>query len=297
MTRRNGRRAYAGLQVAAAAVAITVFSSATASAATLSQADASALQISALSVPLIPTSHAVNDGTTSTDTASLAGALPLLPGQNLANTGLYAQTAIANDDGTSAACAGIVGSGGSVQLGEGGSCDASTTSGPAVINLPGFTVAGTGFTFRLTASSLYAVCTAGPSDSTTGFSASSTLANVTLYARASVFGIPGPEIAIPINANGSFSIPAPFNSVISLDVNKVDATGPQTSATALHIGLGPNSSIMSLDIGKVTCGDNALTNNVPMMPLSAAGGLAGTAALVGGSVYGRRRLLGRGNAA
>jgi hypothetical protein len=264
-----------------------------AAAATISQSTASAINISALSVPLIPQSAAVNDGSSPIDTSSVQGAIPLLPGQTLANTGVYAQAASATDQSTSSACAGIVGSGAGLTLGADGTCNASTTSGPAIVNLPGFTVAGTGFSFRLEASSLYAVCTAGPSDGTTGFSASSTLANVKLIASTSVLGIPGPAVTIPIDLNQPLSIPAPFSSVISLGLNQVDSTGPTTGATALHIGLGPNSSIMSLDLGKVTCGQNAVKLASPVAdpwiagPTAAA--MAGAATVVALRTRSRRR--------
>lgn len=288
-----------GLPVLATAAALIALTTGVANAATVSQSDASAIQVAALSVPLIPDSRAVDDGSTARVVRSLEGAIPLLPGENLVNTGVYAQTAIANNDGTSLACAGIVGTGGALSLGEDGTCTATGTTGPALLNLPGFTVAGTGFTFRLQASSLYSFCTAGPADSASGFTAGSTLANVTLIAQATVLGIPGPLVRIPIDLNQPVSIPAPFSSVISLDLNKVDTAGPQTSATALHIGLGPNSSIASIDLGRTVCGANALTADVPALPLT-PGGLAtaaGTLVFLGGSVYAGRRLRGRGAAA
>lgn len=288
-----------GLQAIVAAGAVVALTTGAANAATISQSDASAIQIAALSVPLIPDSHAVNDGSTPRVVQTLQGAIPLLPGENLVNTGVYSQTSIASNNGTSAACAGIVGTGSALSLGNDGTCTADTTNGPAIINLPGFTVAGTGFTFRLEASALYSYCTAGPADATSGFSAGSTLANVTLVAQASVLGIPSPAIRIPINLNGSVSIPAPFSSVISLDINKVDTTAPQTSATALHIGLGPNSSIASIDLGKTVCGTNALTKDVPTLPFTPGGiaTAAGTVVFLGGSMYVGRRLRSRSAAA
>jgi hypothetical protein len=267
---------------------MTVLATAPASASTVfSQAEASAIQVAALSTPLIPNSHAVNYGYELQVVESLDGAIPLLRGVTLVNTAVYNQTAVANDDGTSAACAGIVGTGGALSIGDDGTCTADTTEGPALINLPSFSVAGTGFQFRLEASALYSYCTAGLSDGDSGFSAGSTLTDVTLIANASVLGIPGPDVRIPISADGSFSIPEPFASVISLDVNKVDATGPETSATALHIGLGPNSSIASIDIGKTYCGINATTAEVPGIPLA-----PGALAVAGGG--GRRGGAGGG---
>lgn len=264
-----------------------------ASAATVSQSTASAINIAVLSTPLIPISSAADDGSTPQVTSTLNGLIPVLPGETLSNTGVYDQTAIATDSGNSAACAGILGSGSALSLGADGTCNASTTSGPAIINLPGFTVAGTGFTFKLQASSLYSVCTAGPSDSTTGFSAASTLANVTLIAQTSVFGIPGPAVNIPINLNQPVAIPAPFSSVVSLAVNQVDATGPTTSATALHIGLGPNSSLFSLDLGKVTCGGNAITADTPLLPAKGMWVAGATLFAVGGGFAARRQLRAR----
>jgi hypothetical protein len=258
-----------------------------ASAATVvSQATASALEVSALTVPLIPISSAVNYGTGGTVTSTLSGLLPLLPGETIANTGVYSQTAIANPDGTSAACAGVVGPGGALTLGSGGTCVPTSTSGPAIINLPSVTVGGTGYTLTLTASSIYAVCTAGGAG---GPTASSTLANVVLTATPIVFGIPGPSINIPINLNQPVSIPPPLNQVISIAVNQTSTTADSSTATALHIGLGPNSSILSLDLGKVTCGPNALTVNTPMVPAKGAGIAVLTLAVLAGGWYVTRR--------
>jgi hypothetical protein len=272
----------------AAALAVVLGTAVAAHAATVSQSTASAINIAALSTPLIPVSGAANDGSTPTVTSTLSGAIPLIPGQSLTNTGVYAQTATATSTGTSAACGGIVGTGGGLSVGSDGSCVAST-SGPAIVNLPSFSVAGTGFTFRIEASSLYAFCTAAQADSATGFSAGSTLANVKIVAQSTVFGIPGPAVTIPLNVNQPVSIPAPFSSVLSVALNQVDTTGPTTSATALHIGLGPNSSILSLDIGKVTCGANALTKDVPMLPLEGLVVALGTAGVLTAGIAGVRR--------
>ncbi|WP_270887034.1 hypothetical protein [Pedococcus sp. 5OH_020] len=276
------------VRVTAVALAVVLGSAAAAQAATVSQSTASAINVAALSTPLIPISKAVDDGSVPQVVSTLSGAIPLLPGETLANTGVYSQTAIASSDGTSAACAGIVGTGGALTLGSDGTCTA-TTAGPAIVNLPSFSVLGTGYTFRIEASSLYSYCTAATADSTTGFSAGSTLANVKIIAQATVLGIPGPAVVIPIDVNQPASIPAPFSSVLSVAVNQVDTTGPTTSATALHIGLGPNSSILSLDLGKVTCGGNALTQDVPMLPLGGAAVALGTAAVMTGTSYGIRR--------
>ncbi|MCW2498103.1 hypothetical protein [Jatrophihabitans sp.] len=283
------RRATTLAKITAVVGGSALLFSSPASAATISQSTASALNVSVLSTPLIPVSSAADDGSTPTDVATVDGAIPLLPGETLANTGIYAQTARATDSGTSSACAGVVGAGSALSLGQDGSCDASATTGPSIINLPGFTVAGTGFSFKLKVSALYSVCTAGPSDSSTGFSADSTLANVDLIATTSILGINGPDVDIPINLTAPISIPAPFNNLVSLDVNQVDTTGPTTSATALHIGLGPNSSLFSLDIGKVTCGANAITADTPMLPAKGLWVAGGTAVLIGGGYAASRR--------
>jgi hypothetical protein len=260
-----------------------------ADAASVSQSTASAFDVAALSVPLLPIAAAQNDGSQPTVTSTGDGAIPLLPGETLSNTGLYAQTAIASDDGSSAACAGVVGSGSTLSLGQDGTCDPTTTTGPAIINFPGFTVLGTGFSFKLQYSRLYSVCTAGPSDSSSGFSAQSVLGSVSLIAQSTVLGVPGPSISIPISVSTPISIPAPFNSVVSIDVNQTDATGPVTSATAFHIGLGPNSSLFSMDIGKVTCGGNAITADTPVLPAKGLWVAGGTVSVIGGVWFVRRR--------
>jgi hypothetical protein len=83
------------------------------------------------------------NGTTTTYTGTKTPTLNLLDAQDLLGLGLLPQQAEAYNDGSSGACAGVVGKGGLIQLGKKGSCDfvAGTDPTPGLsINLPGLLV-------------------------------------------------------------------------------------------------------------------------------------------------------------
>ena len=243
-------------------------------AAGTSQATAEALNATIGGSTLLSTgtSAATNDGSMGLVTKT-KGPIAILPGQTTANTGVVSQTANASDMATSSACAGAVGSGGALTVGNDGTC--TLTGGaqpPLLINL------GSGLT--LTASAIYAQCTAGPSG-TGPFTASSTLANVFLNLAV----LPGaPPVQIPIDVSNSFTIPGGPLIVVTANQTTGVGVGPTTTATALNIMVGPNGSLANVTIGQVTCGANATVVDIPMVPLQGAG-VAGLTALVVGAGY------------
>lgn len=265
MTMKMTKRA--GAVVAAAA--LLTLAGAPAFAATVSQATAQAIDGQLLGMPLVGTgqSTAVNDGSTPTVTVGENQQLQVLPGQTLLNDGVIAQKAVANDDGTSAACAGVLGEGGTITIGQSGTCTPDNGTAPFLLNL-GDTPLGT---LTLAGSAIYASCTAGPSDDG-GFSADSTLVNVELRLGATV---------IPINADGSFVLPAALAPLLTLELNQTDSTGPMTSATALHLTLLSvlGQPLTDITIGHVECGPNATIAAVPMIPADGAVWALGTLAL------------------
>lgn len=106
-------------------------------AATVSQSRATALDGKLLGQTVVGTGTdtATNDGSTPIVTKSTTGTISALPGQTAVNTGVLAQTAVANDDGTSAACGGILGEGGTITIGQSGDCTPNDGTTTALINL------------------------------------------------------------------------------------------------------------------------------------------------------------------
>jgi hypothetical protein len=90
---------------------------------TVSTASANAVSVGAPPAPLISsgTKTATNTGG-ATDVESSSGDISLLPTQNFITAGVFQQTAEASSDGTSEACAGLVGNGGTINLGDNGAC-------------------------------------------------------------------------------------------------------------------------------------------------------------------------------
>ncbi|GAB3933525.1 hypothetical protein GCM10027614_04580 [Micromonospora vulcania] len=95
-----------------------------------SQSTASALQISLLGGGLASSgsTSATNDGTTESISGNQSPPLAVLGAQTVIAAGVLAQNVRAYNDGTSAACAGVLGPGGAVTIGVGGSC--IVTPGP-----------------------------------------------------------------------------------------------------------------------------------------------------------------------
>jgi hypothetical protein len=231
-----------------------------------SQASGRAATLQLVGQPLVDTGvrAASNDGSGETVTGPTSPTLGVLGGQNVLAAGVLAQAARANNDGTSAACAGAVGAGGVIQIGDSGECTAQNGApGGVVVNLAPLTT--------LTADAIFASCTAA-SDGTTS-------ATVSIVNGKVVTGLPGAQttlLNLPLNAapNTGLSIP----SVVTLMLNEQPANQEPGSitTTALHLQvLGALNGGADLKIGEVTCGPNASTNEIPTfvakgLPLSAA---------------------------
>lgn len=236
----------------------------------VSQATANGILVSlGGGAPLLPGESAVNNGSPATVTQTNTGGLGAIPTLGLSNTTVYSQTAIANNDGTSAACAGLVGQGGALVIGNGGTCTPTGTTGPAVIDLtsallaaiPGLPALPAG-SVELEFSAIYGVCTAAKAGSSTGFSAASTIADAKLVVSLPSITLPGigtlPGLTetFPLNASQSFTgLPAPLSGLINVKLNQTVQTGPTTSATALDLTL-LGGSALHLAVGAVTCGPN-----------------------------------------
>ncbi|MEU1752825.1 choice-of-anchor P family protein [Micromonospora matsumotoense] len=247
-----------------------------------SQATATALQISLVGGGLASsgTATATNDGTTESISGNTNPPLSVLGSQTVITAGVLGQDVRAFNDGTSAACAGVLGSGGSITVGVGGSCN--VTPGAAVT----LTLGTNGLaTITLVADAIYAQCSATSSPSATG---SASLVNARIV--STVLGIPTTLLTLPANPapNTGLSIPGLLSLVLN---GQTSSTPGQLTVTALDLSaLG--GSLAEVTIGSAGCGPNAIAPPVPVIPLAGmpiALGLGAVAAGTGGGVLLNRR--------
>jgi hypothetical protein len=250
--------------------------------ATAAWADTSTATANALNLQL-GTASIVNSGTVSASnpggqpTVTNSGStLNLLGAQSTITAGLLAQTAVAFGDGSSAACAGLVGAGGSIQIGNDGTCAVSGGgAGGITIVLPNLV------TLRATAilEECFASSTGTPTAQSQFVDATLTFAGQTLA-------------TIPVNP-----APGTTQSALLLSLGLNNQSTPQTGeiqATALSLSV---LNTINLSIGNVTCGPNVqVAGNTSVMPaksLPIAAGVLGLMAVVAVPWYRRRQRLGR----
>lgn len=267
------------LLVGAIAVPVAIAVTATAAYADTSTASASAVNLSLLGVPIPPPATASNDGTQPTQTAGFPiGGISLLPSNPIVSAGALGQLAVANPDGSSAACAGLVSPSSALAIAPNGTCDAGNNTTGITLNLG---------VVQLKAGALSAQCTA---DSAGNVQGSAQLASAKIVTP----GVPPfiPEITLlnlPLNPPPNFGI---VSGVLNLVLNKqvINADGSIT-VTALEItGIGTG-----IEIGKVTCGPNLVVVDgplVPGLPVEGTAVAAGVLAIAAGAA-GTRRLRNR----
>ncbi|MFE9188232.1 choice-of-anchor P family protein [Micromonospora sp. NPDC007208] len=253
-----------------------------------SQSSASALQISLLGggIASSGTASASNDGTTESISGNQNPPLAVLGGQTVITAGVLGQSVRAFNDGTSAACAGVLGTGGSITIGPGGSC--LVTPGAAVT----LTLGTSGLaTISLVADAIYSSCTATSSPSATG---TASLVNARIV--STILGVDTTLLSLPVNPapNTGLSVPG----VIDLTLNGQSSSGVgQLTVTALNLtALG--GALAGVTIGTSSCGANAVAPPIPVIPLAGAPLALGIGALVAGttggfSLYRRRRAAAR----
>jgi len=259
-----------GLLVAGATPALADTSQATANAATLSLNGGALVTTGTCSV-----SHA-SDSSIPPDVCNQTPPLSVLGTQTAIQAGALVQAAVANPSGpfnstpaTSAACAGLVGPGGIIQIGAGGACT-PTSPGGVVIDAGGLAT--------IRADAILAECTATSNPQGGTFSVQ--LVNATIQLLG---GSP-----VPIASN-----PAPntvvlgLGALLTLTLN-VPLAAPlpgQVGTTALDLsvlGLIPGTPpLVHLTIGTVTCGPNAQAPDVPVIPLKGLPIALATVAAVG----------------
>jgi hypothetical protein len=244
---------------------VGVLLSATPAFADTSQASATAINLQLFGMPLVSTGTftASNDGTTQTTSGNATPNLSILGTQSVVSAGVLSQRAVADSNGTSAACAGLVSPGGVLQIGTTGACTPANLVPGGVSLLGGL----------ITADAIYAQCTASSNGTAT---ATANLVGL------KVFGLPlvitGPTMTIPGIGTLAFGQPQTIG------------VGGTVTETALHIDVLPLlNGGASLDIGKVTCGPNAATGAVSAFPTKGLPIAGGIVAAVGGVLFIRRR--------
>jgi hypothetical protein len=276
---RRSSRLLAGLGIAGTTVLLV----AGPAAADTSQAKATAATVTLFNSSIVNTGQvtATNDGTVAAPgTVSGNGGTVVLPGQTLLSAGVLSQIAVANPNGTSAACAGAVGTNGVIQIGPNGVCTGTGgITGGVTVNLQGLAT--------IRADVLLAQCTASSTGAPTG---SATIVN----ANAFLLGAPLPIAITPTTAANQGPINIPGLATVFLNEQVTNPDGSLT-VNALHVQLLPGAlgtTGADVVVGSVTCGPNAQTGAGslfagPALPVS----LAGAAAVGGLTVLRRRRRL------
>lgn len=273
---RRTRRLAAGLGIAGA----TVLLMASPAAADTSQASATAATVTLLNASVVDTGAVVatNDGSGEVKTGDPTTSI--LAGQTLLSAGVLGQDAVANDDGTSAACAGALGTNGVIQIGPTGTCtpNVGTPDGVSLNLSPGLAT--------LSADAIYAECTASSTGAPTG---RATLVDANVF----LLGAPLPiTLATAPAPNQGLTVPGIATLVLNEQITNPDGS---LTVNALHLTLLPTAlgaSALDVVIGSVTCGPNAVAPPIsifsgPAVPAA----LAGAAAVGAITVIRRRRQL------
>ncbi|MDQ1427832.1 MAG: hypothetical protein QOK39_1308 [Acidimicrobiaceae bacterium] len=257
MTIRRARRTFARVAGIGVSAAVLVAMSTTPAFADTSTASANAATLKLGTATLL---------TTGTCAASSPGGqsgscgnvpLALLGAQTTLGAGLLAQQAGATG-GLSAACAGAVGNGGTIQIGPGNTCafTPGSPSGGVTLNL--------GVLAALHADAIIAECSASSTGAPT---AQVQLVNATLH----VLSIPPQDIPItsPVAKNTSV---ANLGALLNITLNSQPATQPAgtITTTALRanvLGLG-GTPLVSITVGTVSCGPNSVTAPTSAFPVA-----------------------------
>lgn len=289
VTMRSTRRiAYAG---SAAAMAVVLGATPAFAAPFTSEASARALKVSVVSGAVninTGTEQATNDGTQPTVTDSQQPLISILNGQSIIKAGALVETAAARNDGTSAACAGVTGVGGVVDVGSQTNCVTNNGSG-VQINLGTVPLLGT---VSIRADAITAKCTGATDGTTMG---TSTLANATLVINPFV----GQNITVKLKANAapntnvldlvSPAIAKLLAPVVNITLNEQSTQNGKITVTALSVD-ALSGRLADVQVAKVTCGPSADLAQVPVVPAKGLPVALGTLLMVGlGGAYVVRR--------
>ncbi len=230
------------------ALAIALIPTSPASADT-SQATGQAARVTLLGGSLVTSgtvsaSHS-GDGS-GPDIQSQNPALSVLGASSPITAGLLMQRARANADGTSAACAGLVGTGGSIVIGADGTCTVNTGGSKATIDLG---------VLALRANAIVAECRADSSGNVT-----SSVRILGLEAKALLVWLSVPVDSAP---NSGLNLLGLLN--VTTHATSTPNGAGSIRATALDVG-AIAGVLLGVDIGTVTCGANAIAPDSPAIP-------------------------------
>ncbi|MDG4786353.1 choice-of-anchor P family protein [Micromonospora sp. WMMD1102] len=236
-----------------------------------SQVSASALQITLLggTVASSGTFTASNtDGGSETTSGDPDPLLSVLGGQTVITAGVLGQYGRALFGGVSRGCAGVVGTGGAFVVGADGTC---VVDNGAEVD---FVLGTVGLaTISLTADAIYATCEA---TSTPTASGAASLVNARI--TSTVLGIETTLLSLPANPPPNTGLTVP--GLVNLLLNAQTSSGPgQIDVTALQLE-ALSGTLVSLEVGNVICGPNAIAPPIPVIPLAGAPIAAGALGLV-----------------
>ena len=222
MNDNSSRSAALRASVVLTAVATMILWGAGPALADTSQATAQAATVQLVGLPVLSTGQvaASNDGTSQTRTGTSTPALSILGSQTILAAGALFQDARAAGDGTSAACAGVIGPNGTIELGPAQTCLVSGAPSGVVVNL-GLAV--------LRADVITASCTAASDGTTTG---TATLANARITDPTGTITL----LSLPVNPGPNTVLGVP--GIVDLTLNRQSsAVAGQLSVTALDLTL------------------------------------------------------------
>jgi hypothetical protein len=222
-------------------------------------ADTASSKASGLSVFLLNQSSATvtsgtrlakNDGATTTYSGPSSGGLALLNGQSVLGAGVVVQQAYAFNNGSSVACAGVVGPGGLIQIGDAGNCVVKDApKGGVVINLPGLLV--------LKADALMEQASASSNGTAT---AQGTFLNATIQLLGGT--------VMPIALHPAVGDKIDLTPLIGIFLNtQTKGTDGSISADLIKIKVIGDPAVQA-NVASVAAGPNASTGSIPVVPLA-----------------------------
>ena len=234
-------------------------------------ANAAALQLAGATLLTTGKCISSNPGppTVTNVTCNQTPGLGLLGTQTAISAGVLVQQTVARPDGTSAACAGLVGAGGSIQIGASGICTViGAAPGGVQLNLGLATVHADAILAQCHASSTGAPVVAVQ------------LVNATV---ALLGGGTTPIISSPPVNDKAVNLGTLVNATFNLQ--PVPQPSGQVNASALDVtvlsGLPGTQPLVHLVVGTVTCGPNAITPASPAFPLAGTPIALGMLAIAG----------------
>lgn len=255
------------------------------------QASATALHLSVADPVVVVdtgTETAQNDGSQETVTASQQPLISILNGQDVLTAGVLGEVAVANNDGTSAACSGVTGEGGAVELGNPENCVVPGTA-PVVLNLAD--VLGV-ISARIEADAILATCVGSADGATTG---DAQLVNARLVVSQPIVGdtvvaldtevAPNTDL-LALHSPGIATLLSPLvdvtlNQQVALDPEETgDGYYGGVSVTAIDVDVVGNA-LADVRLANVTCGPSADLAIVPAVPLAGIPIALGTLAVIG----------------